>query len=124
MTKPAVLVVDDFASMRSVVSEVLKRAGFTEILQAANGQSALARLLEHKKIGLVVSDWYMPEMDGLALLKAIKANPALAHIPVLMITAEGQRDNVLNAMQNGAAAYIVKPFTPTALQTRLEKMFP
>jgi two-component system chemotaxis response regulator CheY len=114
MPKPAVLVVDDFASMRSVVSEVLKRAGFTEILQAANGQAALARLLEHKKIGLVVSDWYMPEMDGLAL----------AHIPVLMITAERQRDNVLDAMQSGAAGYIVKPFTPTALQTRLEKMFP
>lgn len=124
MSKPAVLVVDDFASMRSVVCEVLKRTGFTEIIQASNGQSALARLLEHKKIGLVVSDWYMPEMDGLALLRAIKANPALAHIPVLMITAEGQRDNVLDAMQSGAAGYIVKPFTPTALQMRLEKMFP
>jgi two-component system chemotaxis response regulator CheY len=124
MSKPAVLVVDDFASMRSVVGEVLKRAGFTEIHQASNGQAALARLLEHKKIGLVVSDWYMPEMDGLALLRAIKANPALAHIPVLMITAEGQRDNVLDAMQSGAAGYIVKPFTPTALQRRLEKMFP
>jgi len=124
MTKPAVLVVDDFASMRSVVGEVLKRTGFTEILQASNGQAALARLLEHKKIGLVVSDWYMPEMDGLALLRAIKANPALSHIPVLMITAEGQRDNVLDAMQSGAAGYIVKPFTPTALQLRLEKMFP
>jgi len=124
MSKPAVLVVDDFASMRSVVGEVLKRTGFTEIIQASNGQAALARLLEHKKIGLVVSDWYMPEMDGLALLRAIKANPALAHIPVLMITAEGQRDNVLDAMQSGAAGYIVKPFTPTALQMRLEKMFP
>lgn len=124
MSKPAVLVVDDFASMRSVVCEVLKRTGFTEIIQASNGQSALARLLEHKKIGLVVSDWYMPEMDGLALLRAIKANPALAHIPVLMITAEGQRDNVIDAMQSGAAGYIVKPFTPTALQMRLEKMFP
>lgn len=124
MSKPAVLVVDDFASMRSVVGEVLKRTGFTEIIQASNGQVALARLLEHKKIGLVVSDWYMPEMDGLALLRAIKANPALAHIPVLMITAEGQRDNVLDAMQSGAAGYIVKPFTPTALQMRLEKMFP
>jgi two-component system chemotaxis response regulator CheY len=124
MSKPAVLVVDDFASMRSVVCEVLKRTGFTDIIQASNGQSALARLLEHKKIGLVVSDWYMPEMDGLALLRAIKANPALANIPVLMITAEGQRDNVLDAMQSGAAGYIVKPFTPTALQMRLEKMFP
>ncbi|TXG95860.1 MAG: response regulator [Rhodocyclaceae bacterium] len=124
MSKPAVLVVDDFASMRSVVCEVLKRTGFTDIIQASNGQSALARLLEHKKIGLVVSDWYMPEMDGLALLRAIKANPALAKIPVLMITAEGQRDNVLDAMQSGAAGYIVKPFTPTALQMRLEKMFP
>jgi two-component system chemotaxis response regulator CheY len=103
---------------------VIMGAGFTEIHQASNGQAALARLLEHKKIGLVVSDWYMPEMDGLALLRAIKANPALAHIPVLMITAEGQRDNVLDAMQSGAAGYIVKPFTPTALQRRLEKMFP
>lgn len=124
MTKPTALVVDDFASMRSVVTEVLKRAGFTNILQAANGQSALARLLEHKNVGLVVSDWHMPEMDGLMLLRAIKDNPKLAHIPVLMITAEGQRGNVLDAMQSGAVGYIVKPFTPAALQARLEQMFP
>ncbi|HSG23400.1 MAG TPA: response regulator [Azonexus sp.] len=124
MAKPPVLVVDDFASMRSIVVEVLKRAGFTEIHQAGNGRTALNRLLENRKIGFVISDWYMPEMDGLALLKAIKANPTLASIPVLMITAEGQRDNVLDAIQNGAAGYIVKPFTPTALQERLEKMFP
>lgn len=124
MTKPTALVVDDFASMRSVIVEVLKRAGFTDIYQAANGQSALARLQENKKIGLVVSDWYMPEMDGLALLRAIKADLNLAHIPVLMITAEGQRNNVLDAMQSGAAGYIVKPFTPMALQERLEQMFP
>ncbi len=124
MPKPPVLVVDDYASMRSVVVEVLKRAGFTEIHQAGNGQMALARLMEHKKIGLVISDWYMPEMDGLQLLQAIKANPKTAPISVLMITAEGQRDNVLAAMQSGAAGYIVKPFTPTALQQRLEEMFP
>lgn len=124
MAKPPVLVVDDFASMRSIVVEVLKRAGFTEIHQAGNGRTALNRLLENRKIGFVISDWYMPEMDGLALLKAIKANPTLASIPVLMITAEGQRDNVLDAIQNGAAGYIVKPFTPTALQERLENMFP
>lgn len=124
MPKPPVLVVDDYASMRSVVVEVLKRAGFTEIHQAGNGQMALARLMEHKKIGLVISDWYMPEMDGLQLLQAIKANPKTAPISVLMITAEGQRDNVLAAMQSGATGYIVKPFTPTALQQRLEEMFP
>lgn len=124
MPKPPVLVVDDYASMRSVVVEVLKRAGFTEIHQAGNGQMALARLMEHKKIGLVISDWYMPEMDGLQLLQAIKANPKTAPISVLMITAEGQRDNVLAAMQSDAAGYIVKPFTPTALQQRLEEMFP
>lgn len=124
MTKPAALVVDDFASMRSVVAEVLKKVGFTDISQASNGRTALARLAENTKIGLVVSDWHMPEMNGLELLLAIKANPALAHIPVLMLTAEGQRGNVLDAMQSGAAGYIVKPFTPTALQTRLESMFP
>jgi two-component system chemotaxis response regulator CheY len=124
MSKPAALVVDDFASMRSVVAEVLKKVGFTDISQASNGRTALARLAENKQIGLVVSDWHMPEMNGLELLQAIKANPELAHIPVLMITAEGQRNNVIDAMQCGATGYIVKPFTPTALQNRLEKMFP
>ncbi len=124
MPKPTALVVDDYASMRSVITEVLKRAGFTEILQASNGQFALTRLQENKQIGLVISDWYMPEMDGLSLLRAIKGSRKLAHIPVLMITAEGQRDNVLDAMQNGAAGYIVKPFAPIDLQHRLEKMFP
>lgn len=110
--------------MRSVVVEVLKRAGFTEIHQAGNGLLALAKLREHKKIGLIISDWYMPEMDGISLLQAAKADQALAHIPFLMITAEGQRANVLDAMQCGAAGYIVKPFTPLALQQRLESMFP
>jgi two-component system chemotaxis response regulator CheY len=124
MPRPPALVVDDYASMRSVVIEVLKRAGFTEIHQAGNGQLALAKVLEHKKIGLIVSDWYMPTMDGLDLLRALKANPQTAHIPVLMITAEGQRDNVLDAMQSGAAGYIVKPFAPSELQKRLESMFP
>lgn len=124
MSRPPALVVDDYASMRSVVIEVLKRAGFTEIHQAGNGQLALAKVLEHKKIGLIVSDWYMPTMDVLDLLRALKANPQTAHIPVLMITAEGQRDNVLDAMQSGAAGYIVKPFAPSELQKRLESMFP
>lgn len=124
MSQPAALVVDDFASMRSVVAEVLKKLGFTDITQASNGRTALARLAENKRIGLVISDWHMPEMDGLELLRAIKANPELAHIPVLMLTAEGQRNNVIDAMQCGAAGYIVKPFTPTALHQRLEKMFP
>lgn len=124
MPRPPALVVDDYASMRSVVIEVLKRAGFTEIHQAGNGQLALAKVLEHKKIGLIVSDWYMPTMDGLDLLRALKANPQTAHIPVLMITAEGQGDNVLDAMQSGAAGYIVKPFAPSELQKRLESMFP
>ena len=124
MPRPPAIVVDDYASMRSVVIEVLKRAGFTEIHQAGNGQSALAKVLEHPKIGLIVSDWYMPTMDGLDLLRALKANPQTAHIPVLMITAEGQRDNVLDAMQSGAAGYIVKPFAPSELQKRLESMFP
>ena len=124
MPKPPALVVDDYASMRSVVIEVLKRAGFTEIHQAGNGQLALAKVLEHKKIGLIVSDWYMPTMDGLDMLRALKANRQTAHIPVLMITAEGQRENVLDAMQSGAAGYIVKPFAPSELQKRLESMFP
>lgn len=124
MPRPPALVVDDYASMRSVVIEVLKRAGFTEIHQASNGRLALAKLAEVKQIGLIVSDWYMPEMDGLELLRAVRANPQTADIPVLMLTAEGQRGNVLDAMQSGATGYIVKPFAPQALQERLQAMFP
>ena len=124
MHRPPALVVDDYASMRSVVIEVLKRAGFTEIHQAGNGRLALAKLAEIKQIGLIVSVWYMPEMDGLELLRAVRANPQTADIPVLMLTAEGQRGNVLDAMQSGATGYIVKPFAPQALQERLQAMFP
>lgn len=124
MPRPPALVVDDYASMRSVVIEVLKRAGFTEIHQAGNGRQALAKLAEVKQIGLIISDWYMPEMDGLELLRAVRANPQTADIPVLMLTAEGQRSNVLDAMRSGATGYIVKPFAPQALQERLLAMFP
>ena len=124
MPKPPALVVDDYASMRSVVVEVLKSAGFTDIHQAGNGRMALAKLAEFKKIGLIISEWYMPEMDGLELLRAVRANPQTAQIPLLMITAEGQSCNVLDAMQSGATGYIVKPFAPQALQERLLTMFP
>lgn len=124
MPKPPALVVDDYASMRRVVVEVLKRAGFTEIHQAGNGKQALNKLGEYKKVGLIISDWYMPEMDGLELLRAVRANPRTAKTPFLLITAEGQRSNVLDAMQSGASGYIVKPFAPQALLERLLTMFP
>ena len=123
MPRPPALVVDDYASMRSVVIEVLKRAGFTEIHQAGNGQLALPRCSSTKnrldRLRLVHAD------HGRAgdLLRALKANPQTAHIPVLMITAEGQRDNVLDAMQSGRLA-ISSNLCPAELQKRLESMFP
>lgn len=124
MKKPPVLVVDDFASMRNVVIAVLKRAGFTEFIQAGNGVAALQCLAANPKIGFVVSDWYMPEMDGLTLLQAIKADPKTQSIPVLMLTAEGLQQNVMSAVQSGAAAYLVKPFSPAALEARVRGLFP
>lgn len=124
MKKPPVLVVDDFASMRNVVIAVLKRAGFTEFIQAGNGVAALQSLAANPKIGFVISDWYMPEMDGLKLLQTIKADPKTQSIPVLMLTAEGLQQNVLSAVQSGAAAYLVKPFSPAALEERVRGLFP
>lgn len=122
--KPPVLVVDDFASMRAVVIEVLKRAGFTEFVQASNGVAALQCLEANPRIGFVISDWYMPEMDGLSLLQAIKANPKTQAIPVLMLTAEGLQQNVLCAVQSGAVGYLVKPVSPAALEARIRTLFP
>lgn len=122
LTLPPVLVVDDFASMRRVVSAVLKQIGFTEIHEAENGQIALS-ILRSRQIGFVISDWNMPVMDGLALLRAIRGIEKVQNIPVLMLTAEGMRDNVIEAGRAGATAYILKPFTPAKLTSVVQKIF-
>jgi two-component system chemotaxis response regulator CheY len=117
-----VLVVDDFATMRRIVKGVLKQLGFSDIIEADDGKKALEEL-KKDKVGLIVSDWNMPNMTGLELLKEVRADTGLKDIPFLMVTAEGQKENVVEAVQAGVSNYIVKPFTPETFSAKLEKVF-
>jgi two-component system chemotaxis response regulator CheY len=121
-TSIKVLVVDDFATMRRIVKGVLKQLGFSDIIEAEDGDLAFKEL-KREKIGLIVSDWNMPNMSGLDLLKAVKEDASLKDIPFLMVTAEGQKENVIQAVQAGVSNYIVKPFTPETFSAKLEKIF-
>ena len=113
-----VLVVDDSGTMRTIQKRCLDKLGITEFAEAADGIEAL-RVLETTLIDLVLTDWNMPNMDGLTLLKEIRKRNT--KIPVFMITTEGERNRVVEAIQAGVSDYLVKPFTPDALKQKLEK---
>jgi len=117
-----VLVADDFATMRKIVRNILKQIGFDNIVEAEDGQIAL-QILKNEDIGLVVTDWNMPNMTGLELLQKIRGNPKTANLPVLMVTAEGLKENVVTAVKAGVNNYVVKPFTAEILQEKLEQIF-
>ena len=121
-TKLKFLVVDDFSTMRRIVRNLLKELGYANADEAEDGAVALQRL-KAGGIDFVVTDWNMPNMDGLALLQAVRADPTLKHLPVLMITAEAKRENIIQAAQAGASGYIVKPFTAATLSEKLTKIF-
>jgi len=116
------LVVDDFSTMRRIVRNLLKELGFTNVDEAEDGQVALQKL-NSLPFDFVVTDWNMPNMDGLALLQHIRASPTLKHLPVLMITAEAKKENIVAAAQAGASGYIVKPFTAATMSEKLDKIF-
>ncbi len=116
------LVVDDFSTMRRIVRNLLKELGFTNVDEAEDGLIALQKL-NTLPFDFVVTDWNMPNMDGLTLLQKIRATPSLKHLPVLMITAEAKKENIIAAAQAGASGYIVKPFTAATLSQKLEKIF-
>ncbi len=118
-----ILVVDDMATMRKIVKNILKQLGLVNVEEAENGKAALD-LLKAGKFDLVVSDWNMPVMPGIELLRNIKADAALKHIPVLMVTAEAKQDNLIEAIQAGVSNYIVKPFTADTIKEKLDKIFP
>ncbi|MDZ4384450.1 MAG: chemotaxis response regulator CheY [Nitrospirota bacterium] len=120
--KIKILVVDDFSTMRRIVKNILKQIGYTAIDEAEDGNGALAKLRQDK-YDLIVSDWNMPNMTGLDLLKAIRADGALNGIPVLMVTAEAKKENVVEAIKAGVNNYIVKPFTAEVLREKIEKIF-
>lgn len=116
------LVVDDFATMRRIVRNLLKDLGFNNVEEAEDGQDALNKLRE-STFDFVVSDWNMPNMDGLQLLSEIRKDPALGQLPVLMVTAEAKKENIIAAAQAGASGYVVKPFTAATLEEKLGKIF-
>src|SRR5262245_22630201 len=116
------LVVDDFSTMRRIVRNLLKELGFTNVDEAEDGVVALAKL-QAGGFDFVVSDWNMPNMDGLTLLQTVRSDPTLKNLPFLMITAEAKKENIIAAAQAGASGYIVKPFTATTLNEKLVKIF-
>jgi len=120
--KMRILVVDDFSTMRRIVRNLLKELGFTNVDEAEDGAIALQKL-NTEPFEFVVTDWNMPNMDGLTLLQTIRATPTLQHLPVLMVTAEAKKENIIAAAQAGASGYIVKPFTAATLSEKLEKVF-
>jgi two-component system, chemotaxis family, chemotaxis protein CheY len=115
------LVVDDFSTMRRIVRGLLKEMGCQLIEEAEDGVMAL-QALRSNRIDFVVSDINMPNMDGFELLMQIKQDPALCHIPVLMVTAEARKEDIVRAAQTGAAGYIVKPFTKATLEEKINKI--
>ncbi len=117
-----ILIVDDFATMRKIVRNVLKQIGFTNMIEADNGKSAL-KALKKENVDLILCDWNMPEVAGIDLLKTLKSDDALKDIPFVMVTAEAQKDNIIDAVKAGVTSYIVKPFTAETVSEKLKAIF-
>ncbi len=124
MSKPNLrfLVVDDFSTMRRIVRNLLKELGFTNVEEAEDGVEALQKL-RADSFDFVISDWNMPNMTGIELLRQVRADASLRTLPLLMITAEAKKENIIEAAQAGASGYIVKPFTAATLDEKLSKIF-
>jgi len=116
-----ILIVDDFATMRKVIRNLLKQGGFENIVEAEDGAAAL-KILKSQPVDFIISDWNMPNMSGLELLKAVRADDELKALPFLMVTAEALKDNVVAAVKAGVSNYIVKPFTAEVLNEKIEKI--
>ncbi len=120
--KTKFLVVDDFSTMRRIVRNLLKELGYANVDEAEDGAMALSKL-KNENFDFVISDWNMPNMDGLEMLKNIRADSAIGKLPVLMVTAEAKKENIIAAAQAGASGYVVKPFTAATLDEKLSKIF-
>jgi len=121
-TKMKVLVVDDFSTMRRIVKNILRQLGFENIVEADDGETAVGKL-ESERIDFVISDWNMPKMSGLELLKWVRGHDEFHDMPFLMVTAEAQKENVLEAVKAKVSNYIVKPFNAETLGDKIEKIF-
>jgi len=121
-TNMRVLVVDDFSTMRKIIKNILRQLGFNNIVEADDGSTAW-EVLNKDNIDFIVSDWNMPTMSGIDLLRKVRASEEYADIPFLMVTAEAQQENIIEAVQAKVSNYIVKPFTPETLGQKIDKIF-
>ncbi|USD38643.1 MULTISPECIES: chemotaxis response regulator CheY [Ferrimonas] len=121
-TNMKILIVDDFSTMRRIIKNLLRDLGFNNTLEADDGNTALP-MLKEGDFDFVVTDWNMPGMQGIDLLRAIRADQNLKHLPVLMVTAEAKREQIVMAAEAGVNGYVVKPFTAATLKEKLEKIF-
>ncbi len=117
-----ILIVDDFSTMRRIIKNLLRDLGFTNTSEADDGTTALP-MLQSGNFDLLVTDWNMPGMQGIDLLRAVRADAKLATLPVLMVTAEQKKEQIIEAAKAGVNGYIVKPFTAATLKEKLEKIF-
>lgn len=117
-----ILVVDDFATMRKIIKNLLTQLGFKNLSEADDGSSALAKMKD-EKFDFIISDWNMPKMSGLELLKSTRSDPDLKDLPFMMVTAEALKENIIAAIQAGASDYIVKPFNAATLEGKIKKIF-
>jgi len=117
-----ILIVDDFSTMRRIIKNLLRDLGFTNTHEADDGMTALP-MLRSGDFAFLVTDWNMPGMTGISLLKEVRADPRLASLPVLMVTAEAKRDQIIEAAQAGVNGYVVKPFTAQVLKEKIDKIF-
>lgn len=117
-----ILIVDDFSTMRRIIKNLLRDLGFNNTQEADDGTTALP-MLQSSNFDFLVTDWNMPGMQGIDLLKAVRADPKLATLPVLMVTAEAKKEQIIEAAQAGVNGYIVKPFTAGTLKEKIEKIF-
>lgn len=118
-----VLVVDDFSTMRRIIKNILRQLGFTNIVEADDGTTAWDTL-NKDKIEFIISDWNMPQMTGIELLRKVRSSEEFSDLPFLMVTAEAQQENILEAVQAKVSNYIVKPFTAEVMKQKIDKIFP
>jgi len=116
-----ILAVDDSPTMRRIIVNTLKRAGYTDVVEASDGKDALAKL-KVDKINLIITDWNMPEMDGLTLVSTLRAMDEYKDLPVLMVTTRSVKEDIVQALKAGVNNYIVKPFTPDTLKEKIENV--
>ncbi len=117
-----ILIVDDFSTMRRIIKNLLRDLGFTNTSEADDGVTALP-MLQNGNFDFLVTDWNMPGMTGIELLKAVRADDRIKDMPILMVTAEAKRDQIVEAAQAGVNGYVVKPFTAAVLKEKIEKIF-